>query len=119
MKCQECGQKMIPAGISKKTGKPYNTFCSNDECPSRKPQPEPTIQTEEYSPFEEETLKVEKLSKREEYNIKQFIVSYVKDAMVELIKKQSEEPLGKITADSIGGDIAKASNQIWVDFIVS
>ena len=36
MKCEVCGSdiKNIPAGVSKKSGKPYNAFqvCSNREC---------------------------------------------------------------------------------------
>ena len=38
MKCQTCQSEMqqIPAGVSKKTGKPYNAFTS---CPNRCPKP--------------------------------------------------------------------------------
>ena len=48
--CPECGSALreIPAGVSKKTGKPYNAFvvCSNKECnykPQQQPQPQPQI----------------------------------------------------------------------------
>ena len=41
--CSTCGMpiKTVPAGISKKTGNPYDSFqtCSNNECPSKKPKP--------------------------------------------------------------------------------
>lgn len=34
-KCQNCGSenvKVIPAGVSKKTGKPYNSFMKCEDC---------------------------------------------------------------------------------------
>lgn len=34
--CESCGSKVVPAGVSKKTGKPYPAFCSNVDCFSRK-----------------------------------------------------------------------------------
>ena len=36
MQCEFCGQETwIKAGISKKSGKPYEAFCSNPDCVSR------------------------------------------------------------------------------------
>ena len=40
MICEFCNQdKWIPAGTSKKTGKPYNAFCGNMDCPSNQLKP--------------------------------------------------------------------------------
>lgn len=49
MKCSECGSEMrlIPAGVSKKTGKPYQSFyaCEDREC--GKTLPAETIKKQE------------------------------------------------------------------------
>lgn len=49
MNCPECQSpiKTVPAGVSKKTGKPYDSFqcCSNRECgwkPAKKANPSPS-----------------------------------------------------------------------------
>lgn len=34
--CDVCGSKIVPAGVSKKTGKKYGSFCSNDKCTTHK-----------------------------------------------------------------------------------
>ena len=45
MNCSVCGERMIPAGISKKTGKPYQAFCGNKDCSTRqKATPEKVAQ---------------------------------------------------------------------------
>jgi hypothetical protein len=41
MLCQFCNQETwIPSGISKKSGKSYDAFCSNPDCVSRNMKPE-------------------------------------------------------------------------------
>lgn len=57
--CPECGQpiKTVPAGVSKKTGKPYAAFdtCSNRECGWKPPKvngfkkPEPNLEQQTQS----------------------------------------------------------------------
>ena len=49
MNCPECGSeiKTVPAGISTRTGKPYDSFqaCSNRECKWKPPQETPRRET--------------------------------------------------------------------------
>jgi hypothetical protein len=68
--CPKCGSplKVVPAGISKKTGRPYNSFtaCSNRDCDYKPNQVKPIINATETKNL----IKVEngKMDRIEEYN---------------------------------------------------
>ena len=77
-KCPKCGSdiKLVPAGVSKRTGRPYNAFqaCSNRECdwkPEQKsftPRPAKTAQMKEVIDYK--AGGINKFQDRKEYGMR-------------------------------------------------
>lgn len=72
MNCQTCGAPMRPAGISQKTGRPYNSFCTNENCPTRQRTGTSSARlvNPSYTPINNEETKWKKINEEKNDHIK-------------------------------------------------
>lgn len=81
--CPECGNivKTVPAGVSKKTGKPYGSFqvCSSQECGWKPPRESGFTPAQQAAP-------AHKAEGKSCSSPEMMRLSYRKDLMIEIIK---------------------------------